>query len=146
MDFEGRLIKPDKSGLWLVEIPALDVMTQGKSRKDALRMIKDAVTELLREHYTGKLGRGFRLFVDEFEDNIIGIRASDSRFLFALALRRQREKNGSTVRDAAKRLNARSPNAYAQYEQGRVLPSMQRYEVLLMAANPTVSRPRLHFG
>lgn len=146
MDFEGRLIKPDASGLWLVEIPALDVMTQGKSRKDALYMIKDAVLELLKVHYTGKLGRGFRLFVDEYEDDVIGIRATDNRFLFALALRRQREKHGSTIRDAAKRLNARSPNGYAQYEQARVLPSLQRYEALLVAANPTVSRPRLHFG
>lgn len=146
MDFAGRLIKPDDSGFWLVEIPALDVMTQGRSRKEALKMIKSAVSELLREHYSGKLGRGFRVLIDEYEDDAIGIHATDNRFLFALALRRQREKAGSTIREAASRLNASSPNAYAQYERASVLPSLPRYETLLLAANPAVSPPRIHFG
>ena len=36
--------------------------------------------------------------------------------MLALSLRRQREKSGSTVREASERLGSKSPNAYAQYE------------------------------
>jgi len=146
MDFEGHLYEPEEDRYWLVEIPAFNLMSQGTSRKDALYMIKNAVSELLKEYFQGKLGRGFRLMIDEFEGNIFGIRATDNRFLLALALRRQREKSGATVREVARRLDVRSPNAYAQYEQARVVPSLQHYETLLLAANPSLARPRLAFG
>jgi hypothetical protein len=49
MELEGRIWKDGK--FWLVEIPILDAMTQGKSRKDALRMIEDAVTGLTGYSY-----------------------------------------------------------------------------------------------
>lgn len=40
--------------------------------------------------------------------------------MLALSLRRQREKSGLTIREAAERLGSKSPNAYAQYEKGRI--------------------------
>ncbi len=45
MELQGKVWKDGK--FWLVEIPSLDVMTQGKSKKDALRMIEDAVAGLI---------------------------------------------------------------------------------------------------
>jgi transcriptional regulator with XRE-family HTH domain len=54
----------------------------------------------------------------------------------ALSLIRQREKSGSTVREAAQRLGSTSPNSYAQYEKGKTRISLDHYEKLLQAANP----------
>jgi transcriptional regulator with XRE-family HTH domain len=54
----------------------------------------------------------------------------------ALSLRRQREKSKSTVRDVSERLGSKSPNAYAQYEKGKMRISLDQYERLLNAANP----------
>ena len=62
------------------------------------------------------------------------------KILLAISLRRQREKSGSTVREVSKRLGSKSPNAYAQYERGRTGISLDKYEQLLMAANPFESR------
>ncbi len=56
--------------------------------------------------------------------------------MLALSLRRQREKSCLTIREAAERLGSKSPNAYAQYEKGRIKISLDKYESLLQAANP----------
>ena len=45
MRFEGTVDKDGK--LWLVEIPALDALTQGRTRQEALAMAKqDAATQI----------------------------------------------------------------------------------------------------
>jgi transcriptional regulator with XRE-family HTH domain len=60
---------------------------------------------------------------------------SDAK-LVALMLRRLRGREGLSVREVAKRLGSASPNAYAQYETGRVAPSMDTLTRLLAALNP----------
>lgn len=142
MELEGRVWKDPDSSWWLVEISFLDVMTQGRTRKDALKMIKDAVMELLKDSYEGLLDKRFRLTVNLYESNIIGMGASDDRLLFSLGLKRQRQRSGSTIRDVSKRLKSKSPNAYARYERAQVRPSLEKYAELLHAANPS-RRPLL---
>ena len=136
MELEGRVWKEDKSSWWLVEVFFLDVMTQGRTRKEALVMIQDAVMELLKDSYSDLLTKSFQLSVSLYEDGVIGIGASDDKLLFALGLRRQREKSGSSIRDVAKRLKSKSPNAYARYERALVRPSLEKCDQLLRAANP----------
>lgn len=71
MELEGKAWKDSK--LWLVEIPILDIMTQGKSKKGALHM---------------------------FEDNMIGITVKDTKILLALSLiskERKAEKHQSSL-------------------------------------------------
>lgn len=127
---------------WLIEISFLDVMSQGKTRQEALEMIKDAVLELLKDSYGGLIDKNFRLSVSLYDKGIIGMRASDNHFLFALGLKRQRLRSGSTIRDVAKRLKATSPNAYARYERAQARPGLEKYAELLHAANPN-RRPML---
>ncbi len=67
---------------------------------------------------------------------MIGITSNNNKLLLALSLRRQREKSGSTVREASERLQSKSPNSYAQYEKGKTRISLDQYEKLLYAANP----------
>jgi hypothetical protein len=49
--FEGRIWKEGKH--WLVEVPILDLMTQGRTRKEALTMVIDAMESLANQ-------KGFR--------------------------------------------------------------------------------------
>ena len=134
MELEGKIWKSKK--FWLVEVPSLNLMTQGKSRSDALEMIKDAVMGLIDCYFESEKGKDFDVIVNDYKKNIIGIAATDTKLLLALSLRKQREKSGSTVREVSDRLGSKSPNAYAQYERGRIRISLEKYEQLIQAANP----------
>lgn len=136
MELEGKVWKDPDSSWWLVEISFLDVMTQGRTRKEALEMIKDAVWELLKDSYEDLLEKRFALTVHLYEDGVIGMGASDEKLLYALGLKRQRVKSGSTIRDVSKRLKSTSPNAYARYERAQARPSLEKYAELMHAANP----------
>jgi predicted RNase H-like HicB family nuclease len=136
MELEGRVWKDDKSSWWLIEVFFLDLMTQGRTRKEALMMIQDAIMELLKDSYEHLLTKNFEISVSLYEDGVVGVGASDDKLLFALGLKRQREKSGSSIRDVAKRLNSKSPNAYARYERALVRPSLEKCDQLLRAANP----------
>lgn len=122
--FNGKVWKEGK--FWLVEVPALDVMTQGKSRKNALFMIGDAIEELVDE-------RGFRVKVTLATGDEFIISANDLAPLVALMLKRQRARNGLSLSDMQKKLHTKSRNAYAQYEQGRSVPSIQKLVEFLAA-------------
>lgn len=135
MEMEGKIWKDGK--FWLVEVPALDAMTQGKTRKEALAMAKNLVFEMARSYFEDEIDKNFSITVIDYKKNVVGITASDNRLFLALSLRRQREKSGSTVREASKRLGSKSPNAYAQYERGKTSISIDKYEELLIAANPS---------
>ena len=142
MELEGKVWKDPESSWWLIEISFLDVMTQGRTRKEALEMIKDAVIELLKDSYQELLTKQFQLTVNLYGDGIVGMGASDDKLLFALGLKRQRLRSGSTIRDVSKRLKSTSPNAYARYERAQARPSLEKYAELLHAANPS-RRPLL---
>lgn len=142
MELEGKVWKDPDSSWWLVEVSFLDVMTQGRTRKEALEMIKDAIMELLKDSYEDSLSKQFRLTVNLYENGVIGVGASEEKLLFALGLKRQRLRSGSTIRDVSKRLKSKSPNAYARYERAQSRPSIEKYAELLHAANPN-RRPLL---
>jgi hypothetical protein len=77
-----------------------------------------------------------------YEEGVIGMGASNDKLLFALGLKRQRLRSGSTIRDVSNRLKSKSPNAYARYERAQARPSLEKYAELLHAANPS-RRPLL---
>jgi len=134
MEFEGTVWKEGR--FWLIEIPALDVMTQGKTKKEALKMAQDATAGLVECYFESQMGKHFSVTINDYSNGIIGVTSNDTKLLLALSLRRQREKSQSTVREVSERLGSKSPNAYAQYEKGRINISLDKYEQLLMAANP----------
>jgi len=138
MEFEGRVWKEGK--FWLIEVPALDVMTQGMTKKEALHMVQDATTGLVECYFKSQMGKNFSVIANDYGKGMITVTSNDTKLLLALSLRRQREKSQSTVREASERLGSKSPNAYAQYEKGRMNISLDKYEQLLMAANPLERR------
>lgn len=137
MELEGKIWKDGK--FWLVEVAAIDVCTQGRTRKEALMMIQDAIFELMTEYFKNVEAKDIIIEILDHEKNIIGVRASNNNLMLSFSLIRQREISKSTVREAAERLGSKSPNAYSQYERGKMRITLDQYERLLQAANP--SRP-----
>lgn len=136
MELDGIIEKPLKGKYWLIEIAALELMTQGTSRKSAFSMIQDAVFELV-ESYFGKAARKqLKLSITEDGKEGFGLVSNNDKLLLSLALRRQREASGLTIREVASNLGSQSPNSYSQYEKGKINISLDKYESLLLAANP----------
>lgn len=138
MELEGKVYKDGK--FWLVEIPGLDAMTQGRTRREAVFMAKDLVFEMVKSYFNSEIGTDFKVTLIDYKKDLIGITANDIKLLLALSLKRQREKSGSTLKEAAQRLGSKSPNAYAQYEKGETSISIEKFEHLLIAANPKGQR------
>ena len=127
MRFPGRIKKDGR--FWLVEIPAFDAMTQGRTRRDAFAMAEDLIETMAN-------AKGFRATVYPTAAGTFELGANDLGVLVALLLRRQRERQGLTLAEAAARLGQRSKNAYARYEQGRAMPTVEKLELLLRAVAP----------
>jgi DNA-binding XRE family transcriptional regulator len=128
MRFEGRVFRAGR--FWAVEVPILNVVSQGRSRKEALEMIADAIETLAcKDRFRIEVFPGKR---EHFE-----IGSSDPGVMTALLLRRARQRSGLTLADVAGRMGSASANSYARYEQGKVLPSIRKLAELLAA----VGRP-----
>ncbi len=127
MRFPGRIKKDGR--FWLVEIPAFDARTQGRTKREASEMAGDLIETMAAT-------RGFRVTVYPTGERTFEIGANRVGILLAVLLRRQRERQGLTLAQAAARLGQRSKNAYARYEQGRAMPTVEKLEQLLKAIAP----------
>lgn len=130
MKFEGSLTKEGK--FWVVEIPGLDLMTQGKSKAEALTMARSVVEDII-----GK--PRFKATVEALPNNKFSVSSTDTGELVALMLQRQRAKHGLTLMEVAGRLGSKSPNTLGAYEQGKREPSLGQLEKLLQAIDPKCS-------
>jgi len=127
MRFQGRLFKDGKH--WLAEVPIFDAMTQGRSRKEALAMVADWF-----ETMVGR--RGFSVQIHPVGREEFEVSSDDARTMISLLLQRQRHKSGLSLAQAAARLGAKSRNAYARYEQGASVPTVEKLDELLRAVAP----------
>ena len=127
MRFHGKVYKDGK--FWLAEVPILDAMTQGYTRKEAYEMVKDMLETLAnRPKFSAEIHPGKQ---GNFE-----VSSHDTRTMISLLLRRQREKSGLSLSEVSKRLGAKSRNAYARYEQGTSAPTLEKLDQLLKAVSP----------
>lgn len=127
MRFEGNVVREGR--FWLAEIPLLDAMTQGRTRKEALEMIGDWLETMVNRD-------DFRARVHPRNNNEFEISGTHAAAMTALLLRRRREASGASLRDIASRLGATSRNAYARYERGEAVPTVDKLDALLKAASP----------
>lgn len=127
MRFYGKAYKDGK--FWLAEVPLLDAMTQGYTRKEAFAMAKDLLESLVNRP-------GFAVTVHPGKHGDFEVSSNDPRGLISLFLRRQRERSGLSLSEAAKRLGAKSRNAYARYERGTSMPSLEKLAELYQAVAP----------
>lgn len=124
MRVEGKTIK---TGKWYaVEIPAMNIHTQGRNLKEAHMMAADAVEALV-----GK--KGFKAVVHPGEAGYFELGSNDEAAFFALLLKRMREKANLSLADVQKKLGAKSINTYARYEQGSSVPSVSMFARLVKA-------------
>jgi hypothetical protein len=127
MRFVGKVFKVE--GYWAIEVPILDVVSQGRTREEALEMIADAIESLVNKP-------GFKAEVFMVTDSYFEIGSHQVSVLTAFLLRRNRIKHGLTLFDIKKRLGAKSHNTYARYEQGRSVPSIVKLYELMSAVDP----------
>ena len=127
MRFEGRILRDGR--WWLAEVPLLDAMTQGRTRKEALEMIGDWLETMVDR-------KGFEAKVYPLSATTFEIAGSDAAGMTALLLRRRREASGTSLRDMATRLGSSSRNAYARYERGDAVPTVEKLDALLKATSP----------
>jgi mRNA interferase HicA len=123
--FRGYVHKDGK--FWMIEVPDLDLMTQGHTKDEAYEMLVD----LLK---TATNRKGFRADIARHRNNTFLLRGRDEqseRDLIALLLKRQRARAGLSLSDMARLLKAKSKNAYARYEHGESVPSTILMERML---------------
>jgi predicted DNA-binding transcriptional regulator AlpA len=127
MKFAGRVL-PKKQGekYYSVTIQDLGIYTQGKDHEDAINMAKDALEELL----------GIDIEVSLFGKNDFAVTSSDLKPLIGRFLETLREESGLTIRQVTEKLGKKSPNFYAQYEQGKSLPSMEMISDFIKVISP----------
>jgi hypothetical protein len=95
MRFIGHVFKCGK--FWAIEVPILDVVSQGRTKTEAYEMIADAIESLVDR-------KGFKVRVFRGEGEEFEIGASDQTLLAALLLRRERLKSGMSLAEVAERL------------------------------------------
>ena len=127
MRFRGKLQRDGKH--WLAEVPVFDAMTQGRTRGEALDMIADWFASIAGRPRLDV--RVVNVGSTDFE-----IAAVDTRPMISLLLRRQRQKSGLSLAAVAQRLGVKSRNAYARYEQGTTVPTVEKLAELLHAIAP----------
>ena len=92
-------------------------------------MAKDLVETLAdNPHFTVTIHPGKQ---GDFE-----VSSSDTRTLISLLLRRQRQSSGLSLAEVTERLGAKSRNAYARYECGTSMPTIEKLNELLRAVSP----------
>ena len=127
MKFEGHVWK--RGRFWLAEIPALEYVTQGYTREEAYEMAVDIVE-------TGVDQKGFKATLERGSDGRFWISANQKTPLLALFIRRQRQRHGLSVRQAAERFSSSSPNSLGAYEQGKRIPSVLKLDELVRTLSP----------
>jgi predicted transcriptional regulator len=127
----GRLSKATGTW-WAAEAPVAGVYTQGRSRKNAAAMLADAFESLINRPR-------FKVTVLDDDGDQVFITANEPAALAAYVLKYQREVHGLSLAQVAKVLGASSRNAYARYEQGESVPTLDKFAELLNAVAPEVT-------
>ncbi len=126
MYIQGLLIKNSETGrFYAVEIPALDIHTQGRTKKEALSMAKDAVEMVIDK-------KGFNITMKETSAMTFVIMFTDFKAVIPVMLRRLRESKGYSLEYMATQLKQKSINGYARYEKREgTLPNPKRLNEML---------------
>lgn len=123
MKIKAKIYK--QKSWWVVECNALDIFTQGKTKKEAMKMLCDAINELCKFYY----GRTLNMLVIECTKNDTFIISSNINLFFSFILRRVRESLGKSQKDIARELNCNESN-YRRYETGEISPTLERFYLL----------------
>ena len=127
MRFSGKIYKDGK--YWLAEIPILDLMTQGRTKREAYEMVADMLDTMVNQ-------KDFEITVFKGKKDTFEVGSSDAKYFVRLLLQRKRELSGLSLSQVASRLGMSSRITYARYEQGKSVPSVEKLNDLLRAVCP----------
>ena len=127
MRFSGKIYKDGK--FWLAEIPILDLMTQGRTKREAYEMVADMLDTMVNQ-------KDFEITVFKGKKDAFEVGSSDAKYFVRLLLQRKLELSGLSLSQVASRLGMSSRNTYARYEQGKSVPSVEKLNDLLRAVCP----------
>jgi len=127
MRFSGKIYKD--GNFWLAEIPILDLMTQGRTKKEAFEMVADMLESLLNK-------KDFKVMVYKKSKNSFEVGSLEPKHMISLLLQRKRELSGLSLSQVANLLGVSSRNTYARYERGRSVPTVEKLDKLLHAVCP----------
>lgn len=123
MKIQANIYKDNK--WWVAQCDALAVYTQGKTKKEAIYMLEDAIQQLCKHYYKKSL----KGLVVESKKGETFISSTDINLFFSFILRRVRESLGKSQKDVARWLDCNESN-YRRYETGKVSPSLDRVHKL----------------
>jgi len=103
MRFQGKVYRDGR--FWLAEVPIVEAITQGRTRKEALEMMSDWFETMVDQS-------GFSVTVHTVSAETFEVASSDIRAIVSLLLRRRREASGLSLAEAARLLGVKSRNAY----------------------------------
>lgn len=118
MKLIGKYSKEGK--FWISEIPFINMMDQGKTKIQSLRMIKSAIEDLINQP-------GFACRVEDLGNNEFVISSDDSKTLCCFILRRLREGQGLSIREVAEQLGSKSHTEYARHESGKTAMTFETF-------------------
>jgi len=127
MRFAGHVVKTGK--WWAIEVPDLGAFSQGRTKKEAYSMIRDAIEAMI-----GK--PGFSVDVHQGKGSYFEVGSTEDAVLVAFFLKQQRGLSGKTLKQVVGNLGQTSVNAYARYEQGASVPTIDKLTELLRALEP----------
>ena len=132
MKIEGKLEKKAGEKMWGVDIPEIGIFTQGRTKKEACQMAKEAIELVVNLE-------GFKVTIEPAQNNNFFVVPNNAGPIFAMILRQKRIEHGLSMRDVASRLGQSSPNSYGRYENGKNIPTIEKFDELLAAIDPGLS-------
>lgn len=133
---QGKIWKEKK--LYLIEVPALDLMSQGKSKDDAFYMINDALSMHLEELGVQGFDHEASCWIDK-ERSIFSVSIPWSKKVVGFMIQRLRERTNLSQRDLAKKMGYSSHNSIAAYESGRIQPTLEKFSEIMSGLDVNVS-------
>ena len=118
--------------MWGVDMPEIGIFTQGRTKKEACQMAKEAIELVVNLE-------GFKVAIEPAQNNNFFVVPNNTGPIFAMILRQKRIEHGLSMRDVASRLGQSSPNSYGRYENGKNIPTIEKFDELLAAIDPGLS-------
>jgi len=114
---------------WVIDVPDLEITTQGRTRREAYEMIQEAI-EL---HVNAKR---FKVRLEPIGRYEFVVSANNTALFLGLMLKRQRQINGLSISDVTKRLKKNTNTYYHQYEQGKATAGIDKLSQFIEVMNP----------
>lgn len=124
MILTGKLWKDGR--YWLIECPALDALTQGFTKKEALKMMVDWVQTALDIP-------GFKIQIKEAGKGGFQMKFDDPKPILGLMIDRAREAAGLTYEEVAKRVGLKSRSGIKTMASGKHDPQFSKIANVLSA-------------